>query len=72
MAKHMIINTRDKMIAPLSVEMEISKICDFFCGGIGDDGIIIDGLFISELFGVTVSNIGTSDSVVSIIVLPTI
>ena len=56
MAKHMIINTRDKIIVPLSVEIEISKVCDFFCGGIdvllwelnfvADDGITIesDGL----------------------------
>ena len=52
----MIINTRDKIIAPLSVEMEISKVCDFFCGGIdvllwelnfvADDGIKI-GLIVS-------------------------
>ena len=55
MARHMIINTRDKIIAPLSVEMEISKVCDFFCGidvllwelnFVADDGIKI-GLIVS-------------------------
>ena len=75
MASHMIINTRDKIIAPLSVEMEISKVCDFFWGGIdvllwelnfvADDGIIIesDGLIVSKFVGVTVS--GSNTSIVS-------
>ena len=80
MAKHKIINTRDRIIATLSVETEISKVRDLFCGGIdvllyalnfvNDDSVIIGGLIISVLvaIGITVSNV----SILPIIVYYTI